>query len=117
MRKLAIAIVTVSMLLVTVPSSVAQEPSVSDAIRIYTKYNNLRDRLLACQLDKVWHNLSSEGRANCRALSRYYVLYTAYGESSDYQVHCIHRRHCLATPARSPSASGPIPAGAHIYRY
>lgn len=117
MRKLAIAILTVSVLLVAVPASVAAERSVSEAIRIHTKYFNLRDRLLACQLDKVWNQLSDEGRASCRRLSRYYVLYTAYGESSDYQVHCRRKTHCLATPERMPLASGPIPSGAHVYRY
>jgi hypothetical protein len=117
MRRLSIVILAAAMLLVAAPSTLAQEPSTSDAIRIYTKYNNLRDRLVACKLDKIWDNLSTEQRRDCRALRRYYVLYTAYAESSDYQVHCIYRRHCLATPDLDPPASGPIPASAHVYRY
>ena len=117
MRRIALALVTMSVLLVAVPSSGAEEQSVSDAIRIYTKYNNLRDRLINCRLDRVSPYLSDSRRAGCRRLARYYVLYTAYGESSDYQVHCRYRTHCLASPDLAPPADKPIPAGAKVYRY
>ena len=117
MRRIALALVTMSVLLVAVPSSGAEERSVSDAIRIYTKYNNLRDRLINCRIDRIQHQMSDERRAGCRRLARYYVLYTAYGESSDYQVHCRYRTHCLPTPDLAPPANKPMPAGAKVYRY
>ena len=117
MRKLTIAILAASMLLVAVPSSLAAERSVSEAIRIHTKYFNLRDRMLACKLDRIWDNLSASQKRTCRTLNRRYVLYTTYGEDSDYQIHCRYKTHCLATPDLNPPANKPMPAGAKVYRY
>jgi hypothetical protein len=116
MRKLTIGILAAAMLLVAVPTSLAAERSVSDAIRIHTKYFNLRDRMLACRLDRIWDNLSDSQKRSCRTMDRRYVLYTTYGEDSDYQIHCRTKRYCLATPERMPPADKPIPAGAHIVR-
>jgi hypothetical protein len=116
MRKLTIGILAAAMLLVAVPTSLAAERSVSDAIRIHTRYFNLRDRMLACRLDRIWHTLPADSLRACRTMDSRYVLYTTYGEDSDYQIHCRTKRYCLATPERMPPADKPIPAGAHIVR-
>lgn len=116
MRKFAISMVAAAMLVAVPAPAMAAERTDAQAIAIHTKYFNLRDRLLGCQLDRVWRHLSSERRRSCVTLRRRYVLFTAYSESSDYQIHCLTRRYCLETPERMPPADKPIPRGAKIYR-
>ena len=116
MRKLVISLLAATMILAAAGPAVAAERSVNEAIEIHTKYFNLRDRLLGCKLDRVWNHLSSDRRKGCKTLGRRYVLYTVYGESSDFQIHCVSTRRCLKTPERMPPANKPIPRGAKIYR-
>jgi hypothetical protein len=84
---------------------------------VYQRYADIRERLLACQLEgsNGWDTATADEKADCRALHRYYVLYGYTGEGYLLHVHCRSAKHCIATPSSEPLASGPMPAGSTVY--
>ena len=116
MRRIATLFAAFAFALVLIAAPAAQaDADVDRAIEVYTKYFNIRDRLLACQQDRVVPYLSAGQRRACRTLRRRYTLYAYYAESHDYHFHCNTRR-CPATPEQMPAADKPIPRGAKVYR-
>jgi hypothetical protein len=88
----------------------------SDPGETYRKYALIRDRLIACSLDRTNHHLSSAVRARCKDDRKLYTLWSEPGESYGYHVHCNTSKKCPAQPIGEPDPRDPIPAGAHTFR-
>ena len=114
MRRNVVVVTALALVLLAAPTAHA-DVDVERAIDVYTRYFNIRDRLLACEQDRVVPYLSAGQRRACRTLRRRYTLYAFYSESWDYHFHCNTRR-CVETPERMPAANKPIPRGARVYR-
>ena len=88
----------------------------SDPGETYRKYALIRDRLVACSLDRNYKHLSSAVRARCKDDQKLYTLWSEPGESFGYHVHCNTKKKCPAQPIGEPDPRDPIPAGAHTFR-
>jgi hypothetical protein len=82
---------------------------------IYQRYANVRERLLACELEAVWDTLTPANARRCRRMKRLYLLYAWPGNASYYHVLCRTRR-CMPTPYGEPPADGALPEGSSVYR-
>jgi hypothetical protein len=87
----------------------------SDPGETYRKYALIRDKLVACSLDRTNHHLGSEVRARCPRYRQLYTLWSEPGESFSYHVHC-NTKKCPAQPIGEPDPRAPIPAGAKTFR-
>jgi hypothetical protein len=114
MRRIATLFTALALVLVAAPTAQADD-EVNRSIDVHTKYFNVRDKLLACEQDRVVPYLSSGQRRACRTMRKRYTLYALYSEAWDYHFHCKTSR-CPATPELMPAANKPIPRGAKVYR-
>ena len=87
----------------------------SDPGETYRKYALVRDKLVACSLDRTNHHLSDAQRSRCTRYRKLYTLWSEPGESYSYHVHC-NTEKCPAQPFGEPDPRAPIPAGAHTFR-
>jgi hypothetical protein len=87
----------------------------SDQGTIYLKYALIRDKLIACSLDRTNQHLGKAQRARCPRYRELYTLWSSPGESYGYHVHC-NTKKCPAQPFGEPDPRQPIPAGAHVFR-
>jgi hypothetical protein len=87
----------------------------SDPLTTYRKYALVRDKLIACSLDRTNHHLGSEVRKHCPNYRKLYTLWSDPGESFSYHVHC-NTKKCPPRPIGEPDPRAPIPAGAHTFR-
>lgn len=95
----------------------ASVAAAEDEGAVYQRYADIRERLLACQLESEdgWDTATDAEKADCRRLHRDYVLYGWTGEGYSLHVHCRSPKRCIATPSSEPPANGPIPAGSTVY--
>ena len=87
----------------------------SDPTTVYVKYALIRDKLIACSLDRTNHHLGSAVRARCPNYRKLYTLWSEPGESYSYHLHC-NTKKCPAQPIGEPNPRDPIPAGARTFR-
>jgi hypothetical protein len=87
----------------------------SDVQATYVKYAKIRDKLIACSLDRSVHQLGEEVRKHCPRYRELYTLWSEPGESFNYHVHC-NTKKCPAQPIGEPDPRDPIPRGAHTFR-
>jgi len=87
----------------------------TDQGSVYRKYALIRDKLVACSLDRTNQHLGSEERARCPRYRKLYTLWSEPGESYGYHVHC-NTKKCPAQPFGEPDPRQPIPASARVFR-
>jgi hypothetical protein len=95
----------------------AAQARAEDEGTIYQRYADIRERLYACHLEGKdgWDTQTDDRKADCRRLTRYYVLYGWTGEGFSLHVHCRTPQHCIPTPSSEPPADQPMPAGSTVY--
>jgi hypothetical protein len=88
----------------------------SDQGTTYRKYALIRDKLIACSLDREVHHLGAEKRKQCPRLRKLYILWSSPGESFGYHVYCRTSKECPRAPIGEPNTRSPIPNGAKTFR-
>ena len=86
----------------------------SDPGETYRKYAVVRDKMVACSLDRNYQHLSSAQRSRCKDYRKLYTLWSEPGESYGYHLHCKTKK-CPAQPYGEPDPRAPIPADAHTF--
>ena len=110
--------VTISLLaLAAAGLATAAQARAEDEGTTYQRYADIRERLQACYLEGKdgWDTQTDGRKADCRRLTRYYVLYGTTGEGFVLHVHCRSPQHCIPTPNGEPPADQPMPAGSTVY--
>jgi hypothetical protein len=83
----------------------------------YRAYASVREKLVACSLDRQWRHLGADARKRCVRLRKLYILWSDPRYSSNsYHVYCRTARKCPAAPDGEPDPRAPIPRGANVFR-
>ena len=86
-----------------IPASAGAPPDEPD--RTYVRYAKVRDKVIACSLDRGWRHLGTERRKQCRTIRRRYALYSRYGAISTTFIMCKTSR-CPRGPEGVPNPRG-----------
>jgi hypothetical protein len=102
------------LVLVPVGSAMAGSDATGEQYRAYA---SVREKLVACSLDRQWRHLGADARKRCVRLRKLYILWSDPRYSSNsYHVYCRTAKKCPAAPDGEPDPRAAIPRGANVYR-